>query len=397
MACTTDISQLKWAQTVHARSAAEAKEAKKQQEAFIDVASHELRNPLGAIVHCADAIIAMTEECNFAEIPAPHLEVLLENAHNAKIISQCAKHQRRILDDILTLSKLESTLLSITPVSTELSQMIRFVVGMFEAELKNNSIHYDVNADPSLSDLSIDYVYLDSSRVTQILINLLTNAIKFVKSSKKPSISIRFGACRSNPRNCFTDRMSWADSQPCDGVTNGPEWGLGDNIYLTFTVQDSGIGLNDDHIVKIFKRFSQASIKTHVTYGGSGLGLYISKQLVEKQGGEIGVSSVPGQGSTFGFYVKARRGEERSPPVTILTSSRKGLNPTSQQLHVLLVEDNLINQQVLSKQLRRAGFMVDVANHGQEALEILEKSTFDAVLMDSEVRALWMDHTRSTR
>ncbi|UPX13391.1 uncharacterized protein EKO05_0003900 [Ascochyta rabiei] len=388
MACTTNISRLKWAQAFHARSAAEAREAKKRQEAFIDVVSHEMRNPLNAIVHCADAIIATAQDCESAGAPAQCLEALNENAQNAKIVLQCAKHQRRILDDVLTLSKLNSTLLSIKPVPVEPSNLINSVIDMFEPELDRNSIHLEVNSDASLSDLSIHRVFLDPSRVTQILINLLTNAIKLVKSSKEPSISIRLGACTSNPRSLFTDEMFWADGKPSEQATNDPEWGLGEHIYLTFTVQDSGIGLNKEYVAKIFRRFSQATIKTHITYSGSGLGLYISKELAEKQGGEIGVTSVPGQGATFGFYIKTRRAEEQSLTVTLLTKSIKQPEPMSPRLHVLLVEDNLISQQVLGKQLIRAGLIVEVANHGLEALQILERKTFDAVLMDSEMPIL---------
>jgi PAS domain S-box-containing protein len=385
MACTTDISRLKWAQTVHARSATEAREAKKQQEAFIDAVSHEIRNPLGAIVHCADAIIGMAEEIRCDDIPAQRDEALIEVVQNAKIVLQCATHQRRILDDVLTLSKLKSMLVSIEPVAVEPASMVRSIMSMFVAELDSNSIRCTINADPSLSDLSIDQVYLDSSRVTQIFINLVSNSIKFVKLSKKPSISINFGACTSDPRSFFPSNIFWAEGTPNSNVTDAPEWGSGEQVYLTFIVEDSGIGLDVDDIARIFKRFSQANVKTHVTYGGSGLGLFISKELAEKQGGEIGVASVCGEGSKFGFYVKARRREEQTPDTTAPIDGGKHLNAIPQKMHVLLVEDNLINQKVLSQQLRRGGCTVEVANHGLEALEILEKSTFDAVLMDSEV------------
>ncbi|KAF9692005.1 hypothetical protein EKO04_010164 [Ascochyta lentis] len=388
MACTTDISRLKWAQAFHARSAAEAREAKKQQEAFIDVVSHEMRNPLGAIVHCADAMIATAQECESTGASAQCLEALNDIAQNAQIVLQCAKHQRRILDDVLTLSKLNSMLLSIKPIPTEPLEMINSVIDMFAPELDSNSIRHEVKTDESLSNLSIRHVYLEPSRVTQIFINLLTNAIKFVKSSKGPSISIRLGACTANPRSFFTNEMFWAEGRPSEEVTNDPEWGSGEHVYLTFTVQDSGIGLNKEDIAKMFRRFSQATIKTHVTYGGSGLGLYISKELAEKQGGEIGVTSVPGEGATFGFYIKTRRAEDQPLTTTMLTSPNENSKPKSKQLHVLLVEDNLINQQVLGKQLRRGGLLVEIANHGLEALEVLEKMTFDAVLMDSEMPIL---------
>lgn len=388
MAATTDISRLKWAQNFQARLAAEAREAKRQQEAFIDVVSHEMRNPLSAIVHCADEIAKSVEECRskLGELPELCLSTLDENITAANIILQCANHQKRIIDDVLTLSRLDSMLLSFTPTPCQPQKLIDTIGGIFEAEFKAEHIGYSVLSDGSLSRLKVDNLYLDPSRVTQIFINLVTNAVKFVKHSGEPTITIRYGATLSEPRNFFPKGIHWAafSAQGTD-VTESPEWGTGEVVYLTFTVTDTGIGMTEEEIDNIFQRFHQANMRTHVKYGGTGLGLFISKELTEKQGGEIGVFSVPGKGTTFGFYIKTKRAQICPQKLSLLPPPTNV--DTSQKLCVLLVEDNLINQQVLVKQLKKAGCFVDVANHGLEALSVLETKpkSFDVVLMDMEM------------
>lgn len=178
-------------------------------------------------------------------------------------------------------------------------------------------------------------------------------------------------------------------------------------------VKDSGCGLTAEEKKKLFNRFSQASPRTQVQYGGSGLGLFISRQLTELQGGEIGAASQAGVGSTFAFYVKSRRADceqdhrpiqerlsqerqsqkrlttdtapssekqagLRSALVEIRETSAAVTSPTSNSdpkaWHVLIVEDNLVNQKILAQQLRKLGSTVHVANHGGEALALLQET-----------------------
>lgn len=216
-----------------------------------------------------------------------------------------------------------------------------------------------------------------------------------------------------------------------------PEWGDGEVVYIHFAVQDTGKGLTEAEKKLLFQRFSQASPRTHITYGGSGLGLFISRELVELQGGEIGVSSESGKGSTFAFYVKARRSSapasDSEDGLLEYASSRKGsakslrassirmeagLNSAlpsrqnslsrsaSETLKILIVEDNLVNQKVLAKQLRNAGCVVYLANHGGEAIEHVKESRFwrgreadgldiQVILMDVEMPV--MDGTTAAR
>jgi signal transduction histidine kinase/ActR/RegA family two-component response regulator len=410
MACITDISRLKWAEAWQTRLAEDAQSAKRQQEAFIDVVSHEMRNPLSAIVHCADAISLSIDDIKAKTdsrgIPDSVLDALKANASAASIILDCCKHQKRIIDDILTLSRLESTFLSLKPTAVRPSALVNSVLSMFEAELRSKIISTTVVAEPSIEELNIDHVQLDASRVTQIFINLLTNAIKFMKEGGEREIEIRYGASLSPPRSTNNvvscpEGVRWAPlGENTSDVTEDPEWGSGPVVYLTFSLADTGIGMRMDEVEKIFERFRQASIMTHVTYGGSGLGLFISKELTERMAGEIGVMSTPGTGSLFVFYVKTRRAEKEQssivlplrPLPTRALSAVKAHKP-----HVLLVEDNIINQKVLRRHLARSGCEIEVANHGVEALEILCKpeARFDVILMDMQMPV--MDGLACTR
>ncbi|ESZ95196.1 putative histidine kinase M3C8p [Sclerotinia borealis F-4128] len=399
MSCITDISELKWAEASEARNAEEARAAKRQQEEFIDVVSHEMRNPLSAIFQCADMISNSFNDLSHTDAA----EILKSNVEAANTIAMCASHQKRIVDDVLTLSKLKYMMLTISPRPARPAGLLGQVTKMFEADLKSHDISIDTVAQPSFRANDIDWVTFDASRVTQILINLLTNAIKFTRGEEKRNITITYGATLVEPQNAFEKEFYWV---PCENevedLTLHSEWGSGEHVFLTCAVTDTGVGMCGEEIPRLFTRFEQANSKTSIKYGGSGLGLFISQQLTEKQGGRIGLSSKLGEGSTFGFYVKARRSIE--PPNTIrpnLTPESSGSSEVSyydgsKAMQVLLVEDNLVNQKILKKQLTKAGCVVHVANHGLEALEILRQCScwyepvedakaLDIILMDWEM------------
>lgn len=331
------------------------------------------------------------------------------------------------MDDILTLSKLDSALLVVTPVAVQPVSVVQRALKMFEGELETNDIAMEFRMEASYLDLNIDWVKLDPSRLLQVLINLTTNAIKFTGGQEKRTIIISIAASRERPDTDADVVYFPTRSNRSDLTTDEAEWGSGENIYLKFAVQDTGRGLDESEKTLLFQRFRQASPRTHVQYGGSGLGLFISRELTELQGGEIGVSSERGVGSTFAFYIKARRAEHmpldtpvaaslntlrkvssssNSKSVTI--ESRKNSKGTAShrssltgsvskrpetasapksktfssatldysKLKVLIVEDNLVNQRVLQKQLQNIGFDTEVANHGGEALEVLKTSRF---------------------
>jgi signal transduction histidine kinase/CheY-like chemotaxis protein len=425
--CITDISTFKWAEAVQARSATAAKEAKKLQESFIDVVSHEMRNPLSAIIQCADGIEGSMDDDN--RTVQSLLDSHKHNVEAAKVILLCAGHQKRIIDDVLTLSKLDSLLLSVTPVASQPAQIMDSIETMFEAEFASHDIRFSIIHESDWQDSKVDWVYLDPSRVTQIIINLISNAIKFTSGEQKREINLRLWATLTKPP---PPDVSWFPSDKARGipdVTLGPEWGSGEQIYISFAVEDTGKGLDEQEKMKLFGKFQQASPRTHVKYGGSGLGLFISRELTELQGGEIGIRSKPGEGSMFAFYIKTKRAEppedadrlapalsnkeqkrrsaNRRNSVKNSASSRSATPASRPDLCVLLVEDNIVNQNVLARQLRKNGCVVYVANHGVEALDLIKISTcwdgnndtdaptLDVVLMDVEMPV--MDGLTCTR
>ncbi|KAH7411103.1 aerobic respiration control sensor protein arcB [Cadophora sp. MPI-SDFR-AT-0126] len=413
MGSITDISRIKWAENLQARRLLEAEETRRAQNNFIDITSHEMRNPLSAILQCADGISSsLSDMIDVSNLNADVVASVKESISNAETIQLCAQHQKSIVDDILTISKLDSNLLLITPVPVQPVEIVRQALQMFMVEChKVHDIKMKFHISPSFEQLKVDMVMLDSSRLLQVLINLMTNAIKFTKSSPKRSIDVSIGAYLEPPEEHDSSFQYFPTKKAKSDVTTSGDWGDGDILYLRFEVRDSGCGLTSDEKKKLFNRFSQASPRTHVQYGGSGLGLFISRQLTELQGGEIGAASEAGVGSTFAFYVKARRAEPQQDhkaiqkrvsaeiqakvrlPINNPQSDEEhegsmstlqlrntqpipipSTNPSPSDWHILIVEDNLVNQRILAQQIGKLGCIVHVANHGGEALEIIKET-----------------------
>jgi len=302
----TDISVQKWAQSFQKRKTEEAVELKRQQEEFIDITSHEMRNPLSAILQCADQITT-----SLSDVKLPDLfdrEHIMSSIDAAETIVECAQHQKRIVDDILTLSKLDSHMLIVSPIDVQPLIVLQRAMRMFESETKKGGIEMKLVVDPSFEKLEVDWARLDPQRVGQVLINLMTNAIKFTANAqKKRYIEVGLSASKDRPSTKDNPLVQYfpARSPPDKALLRQDELDQGDVFYLEYSVQDTGTGLWDEEKKKLFNKFTQANHRTHVHYGGSGLGLFISRELAELQGGQIGVSSEVGVGSTFAFYVKS--------------------------------------------------------------------------------------------
>ncbi|KAI1002244.1 hypothetical protein K3495_g5957 [Podosphaera aphanis] len=452
MSCITDISELKWSEAQLRNRMHQAIELKQQQERFVDMtsfvphlthssifvnnASHEMRNPLSALISCADEIVTSLNEflsrvplhssghkveCPLLKNSPSHVPIDISNSTQlieesleaANTIIYCAMHQKRIIDDILTLSRLDSGLLLVSPEPSQPISLVRSMLKMFEAELKRACTSLQFIEGDSIRELDINWTLLDPSRVLQVLINLITNAIKFTRAESRREITITIEASLSEPSENNVHNMQYVRrSNSALDQTTKPEWGPGESLFLSIAVVDTGKGLTQSEMSNLFNLFAQASPKTHQTYGGSGLGLFISKQLVEMQGGRIGVVSTAGQGSTFQFYIKTFRTNPVSSPtpkgidMQLLTRQdalrqacaseiithispieekaiddwppiglKQGVNG-KESLGILVVEDNVVNQRVLCKQLNKAGHNVYIANHGEEALSFIRTSIF---------------------
>ncbi|KAF2665644.1 hypothetical protein BT63DRAFT_391916 [Microthyrium microscopicum] len=405
LGCITDISTWKWVDQLQSQRLKEAIELKRQQENFLDITSHEMRNPLNAILHCAAELVDLLSGI-IASTPERAL-VISDCLDASRTIVYCGRHQKRIIDDVLTLSKLDSNLLSITPVETQPLHVVEEVLKVFDTEIRASNIKTQTKLADSYKNLQIKTLLVDPHRLIQVLINLVANAIKFTKGESLRSLHIVIDAYATEPVSSDSGVRYVPSGRHQVDPTARAEWGTGDIVYLYFSVQDTGPGMTPHEADQLFNRFIQGSPRTHVQYGGSGLGLFISRELAELHGGRIGISSELGFGSTFDFYVKGRRAtasasqqipedyprqmiashkpisRTQSPDQSLpaaLPSMNSNVIPENLSsvpvIHVLVVEDNLINQKILAKIIRKQGYAVSIANHGEEALNIVQSSTW---------------------
>jgi len=430
----TDISAQKLAEKVLTDKMEEAIRTRTQQERFIDMISHEIRNPLSAVLHCGEEIVEAVKQSlvNLNNASSNGLMTMRRGSgpnsthlalHNAlqaaDTIIYCVNHQKQIVDDVLTLSKLDSELLVVSPIPAKLSDVMQSAVKIFEPELRMSDISLDMIEHESVSKLQVDWILLDPNRFLQIVINIITNAIKFTRACETRKIKVttsvhteqpwQFEEMDFVPRRYNPLQRRGSLVQACSDQASS-------QIYLRVGVSDTGRGLTAAEKRLLFNRFAQASPKTHAEYGGSGLGLFISRQITEMLGGEIGVGTSESGGCTFAFYVTTTKIEEphskpsrnaapplperiQSAPMALdILADLENTSPNQSgpagppvKVRTLVVEDNQINQKVLCKQLRNHGFEVEAANHGKEALAVLERveatkaRPFDVMLCDIEM------------
>jgi signal transduction histidine kinase/ActR/RegA family two-component response regulator len=327
----------------------ELRQAKETAEAatrakgeFLANMSHEIRTPL-------NGVLGMLEVAGQTGLTKEQAEILGVAGYSAKLLLG-------LLNDILDFSKIEAGKLVLSSEEFRLSQVFEEVEQMFSARAREKNVRLSCRISSDIPE----WVVGDPARLKQVLVNLVGNAVKF---TEKGEIKVL------------------ADLQSDAGAA----------IALKICVADTGIGISPEHQQTIFTAFHQADASYTRKFGGTGLGLAISSHLVSLMGGEIWVESAAGAGSKFYFTIQLKLASPASAsPELAVSDSNSPLPP----LRILLAEDNVINQTLAVRLLESHGHEVIVAQNGKEALELLEQSSFDLVLMDVQMPE--MDGYRAT-
>lgn len=311
------------------------------REVFIATVSHELRTPMNAILGFNALLLARAQD-------RPEALKVLNHTR------QSADHLMTVINDILDYSQLQAGQLQIHPETFDLHELLHHAFELFVPRVRSSRLDYRIELDPDLPR----WVHSDRHRIMQVLVNLLGNALKFTHQG---SVVLR---------------VQW----------------LHPGVLLS--VQDTGIGIAPDRQARIFSRFTQAEGDIQSRYGGNGLGLAISRQLVELLGGTIGFESQPGQGTRFWFSLPLDACEA---PVNNIRQTRPELQTAEVAWRFLIVDDHPVNRLLARQVLAQAWPQAEIheAVHGQAALELLERQTVDLVLMDMVMPV--MDGIEATR
>ncbi|KAG8977127.1 hypothetical protein FRB90_008899, partial [Tulasnella sp. 427] len=380
------LAQMRAADAERQRAAAD--ERRRAQELLVDVTSHELRQPVSAILNCSQLVRgnltklgdALRKSRDTPFVPEDSLHKQIEEDLDAlDSIYQCALSQERIANDVLSLSRLQLDTLSIHTTAFHLVPELQRIVSIFANELRMKKIELDIKVGNSVKLHNVDRVSSDRTRFSQILTNLMSNAIKFTDiapiGERRITVCLEVSMEPPQINKCISPILP----PNVEGLAQKAA-APGTPIYVYVAVKDSGPGLKPGDLSLLFQRFQQGS-NSHEVFGGSGLGLFVSRKLCELMGGNIDVDSIYGQGATFRFYLKMNTAEPKSKPAPKAQLVIPA--PSSQTAyHILITEDNIINQTVLNRQLKQAGFTTELASNGKEAIERMKRLAFGTDKID---------------
>ncbi|WBO83353.1 hybrid sensor histidine kinase/response regulator [Hymenobacter yonginensis] len=315
-----------------ARDVAEASRKAKAQ--FLANMSHEIRTPMNAVI----GLSHLLRQTPLTGEQSEYLEAVQSSSQNLLVI----------INDILDSSKIEAGKMTLEHTAFRLPELLRRVASMFRFATESKQLYFRLEIGPGVPAA----VFGDPVRLNQVLVNLVGNAIKFTT------------------RGGVTLRVS------VPGEATGTA-----RPAVRFAVQDTGIGIPADKLDAIFEDFSQANTSTTRQFGGTGLGLSIARNLVELHGGQLGVDSQDGVGSTFHFSIAY----EAADPATVPAEASLAVGRFEPALHVLVAEDNELNQLVARKTLEAWNVQVTIAANGRLAVEAAAAHPFDAVLMDVQM------------
>ncbi|MBF0192532.1 MAG: response regulator [Magnetococcales bacterium] len=339
-----DIAKRKRVEEELSVARAKAESVAKARSDFLYTMSHEIRTPMTGVLGMADLLL---------KTPMSELQ-----QHYVQTIHRAGRTLLRIINDILDLSKIQAGQLSLERLRFDLDEVIQGILDMFATRIRDKGLKFHC----TIPEGEIHHLMGDPYRLSQVLFNLVGNALKFTEEG---SIGLSVEVLE-------------------EGETDA---------LLRFRVTDTGIGMSSEFQSDLFQVFSQEAPSISRKFGGTGLGLAITQRLVVKMQGEMGVESVPGHGSSFWFSARFGKQLESDRQNVVEWRSDQRLSASESLCfngHVLLVEDNLVNQEVAVATLSQFGCQVTVANNGQRAMALLRENNppFDIILMDCEMPIL---------